>query len=40
MRGTDPAVVGTDCSVRTADPRNLPGQRQLQKKKKNRLSIF
>lgn len=32
MWGTVPAVVGTDCSARTADPRNLPGRRKLQEK--------
>lgn len=30
--GTAPAVVGTDCSARTADPRNSPGRRKLQEK--------
>ncbi len=32
MWGTAPAVVGTDCWARTADPRNLPGRRKLKER--------
>ncbi len=38
-RGTDPAVVGTDCSARTADHRNLPGRRKLEEMAFNTFEV-